>query len=73
MLPQYLYRNSDGERFTCQPDGKYTMDASKMYYPYRYTYDTLIGYGFRESLEACEIIHAVTEYSRCGDEEDESC
>ena len=75
MLPQYLYRNSDGERFTCQPNGEYTMDSSEMYHPHQYSYEILISYGFKEFLEDCEIIvsYIPAKYDGHGYPEDESC
>ena len=55
MLPQYLYRNDDGERFTLQDDGQYTMDSS-IGEPYRYTYKTtLIKSKFKESIKECDL------------------
>jgi len=54
MHSKYLYRKDDGERFTKQSDGKYTMDNSEMYMKYRYTYASLKSHGFVESLEECD-------------------
>ena len=74
MLPQYLYRNDDGERFTLQDDGLYTMDSSMMYEPYGYSYKSLISYGFKESLADCDMISYIpAKYDGHGDVEDESC
>ena len=74
MLPQYLYRNDDGERFTLQDDGKYTMDSSNMYYAYRYTYKVLVSCGFKESLADCDMISYIpAKYDGHGYPEDESC
>lgn len=55
MYPKYLYRREDGERFTLQNDGKYTMDSSEMHKPYRYTYERLVhNYCCVDSLDKCE-------------------
>jgi hypothetical protein len=71
---EYLYRKDDGEMFTKQSDGKYTMDNSHMYgsYPeYRYSYAALKSVGFVKSLEECVILKHIHKYEGCGG--DESC
>lgn len=47
--PIFLYRSSDGERYTQQFNGKYSMDESKMNPKYEYNYETLIFNGFVDS------------------------
>lgn len=42
--PKYLYRQSDGERFTKNEDGTYSMDSSMMGTPYTYNYETLMSF-----------------------------
>ena len=42
---QYIYRIDDGERWTRQPNGKYTMDKSRMFQKYEYTYEELMSRG----------------------------
>ncbi len=54
ILPKYLYRRDDGERFTLQDNGKYTMDTSNMQPKYEYPYELLIRNGFKDSLDKCE-------------------
>ena len=54
---KYLYRKDDGERFTKQSDGKYTMDKSMMGEKYRYTYASLKSHGFVDSLDECVIVN----------------
>jgi hypothetical protein len=41
--PKYLYRD-DGERFTRQANGKYTLDSSRMAKKYEYSYEVLATY-----------------------------
>lgn len=43
---KYIYRKSDGARFTRQKDGKYTLDKSEMSEKYRYKYNALTGPSF---------------------------
>ena len=54
--PKYLYRTSDGYRFTRQPDGTYTMDKSRMGRKWKYSYNSLKLLGFVEDLRECEIV-----------------
>ena len=54
--PKYLYRTDDGERFTRQPNGKYSMDSSMMNPKYEYTYERLINYCCVDSLNKCVIV-----------------
>lgn len=44
MTPHTLWRN-DGERFTSNDDGTFSMDSSLMSDPYRWTYDHLMQTG----------------------------
>jgi hypothetical protein len=44
MHPKHLYRD-DGERFTKNDNGFYTMDSSNMAVPYQWSYLTLISTG----------------------------
>ena len=46
-LPKYLYR-SDGKRFTLQPDGAYTKDATVAANKWGFSYESLIGIGLSE-------------------------
>lgn len=39
---KYIYRIDDGERWTLQENGKYTMDSSRMFQKYEYTYKELM-------------------------------
>jgi hypothetical protein len=55
--PKYLYRSDDGERFTRQRDGYYTMDNSQMYRKYRYSHSILKKNGFVNSLDECGLDH----------------
>ena len=52
--PKYLYRTSDGYRFTRQPDGTYTMDKSRMGRKWKYSYDRLHSLDFVEDLRGYE-------------------
>lgn len=54
-LPKYLYRHSDGMRYTRQKNGLYSMDKSMMHKKYEYDYETLIKNKFVDSLSKCEI------------------
>lgn len=51
--PKYIYRKSDGARFTRQKDGKYTLDSSVMKGKLRsrYARNTLVGSSFVLSEE----------------------
>jgi len=68
---KYLYRKDDGERFTRQSDGKYTMDKSRMDIPYRYSYASLKSHGFVDSLDECAIVEYKQNYDGHGDDEDD--
>ena len=49
MLPEFLYRIDDNERFTVGKDGTYTQDSSLMFKKYKYSYSYLMSTGkFRE-------------------------
>lgn len=63
----------DGERFTLQNNGGYTMDNSIMGKPYEYSYEILKSCGFVETMKECKIIEYVQENSGHGDEDDVSC
>lgn len=60
-LPTFLYRDDDGERFTLNSNGKYTMDSSKMNPKYEYNYDCLMSFGFVDSLDNCHISQIIHE------------
>lgn len=45
-LPKVLIRTDDGERFTRNRDGTYSMERTGMAEPYRYSYDKLMSDGF---------------------------
>ena len=54
--PSHLYRRDDGERFTRQTNGKYTMDKTMMIHdPYEYPYELLMRNGFKTRLKDCVI------------------
>lgn len=67
---KFLYRKDDGERFTKQSDGKYTMDNSEMGEKYRYTYASLKSHGFVDTLDECVIITYDQHYDGHGDLDD---
>ena len=55
--PSELYRPCDGEKFILDPkDEMYIMESSGMGNPHRYSYETLIDFGFVESFGLCKIV-----------------
>jgi len=61
--PKYLFRD-DGQRFTLQSNGKYTMDESAMEPKYEYSFEILASYGFTETKPKPAIIPH--QYEGCG-------
>jgi hypothetical protein len=53
---KYIYRIDDGERWTLQENGKYTMDNSRMFQKYEYTYEELMNRGLF-STQSTEVSH----------------
>ena len=53
--PKYLYRSSDGFRFTLRDDGRYSMDATMMVPSYSWPIESLGHPDFVESLDQCKI------------------
>lgn len=60
---KYLFRD-DGERFTLQANGKYTMDNSAMNPKYEYPFDVLVSYGFTKTKPLPVVIPH--RYEGCG-------
>jgi hypothetical protein len=61
MDPIFLYRSSDGERFTRQANGKYSMDNSRMEPKYEYPLEVLSSPDFVDSKEKCLLEPVVSE------------
>lgn len=53
--PKYLFRKSDGFRFTRQSNGKYTMDKTLMNPPGQWDFEALDNKCFVKSLKQCKI------------------
>ena len=54
---KYIYRISDGDRFTKGEDGLFRMDSPMMAKPYAYSYETLINVytgSFTTNKNACQ-------------------
>lgn len=52
MLPKYLYRQDDNEKFSLNEDGEtYSIEFMKVKFPksftFKYRYEVLMSYGFR--------------------------
>jgi hypothetical protein len=69
MKPIFLYRKDDGERFTKQSNGKYTMDSSQMNPKYEFTYKRLIDRCCVDSLDKCVIIEYKSQNDGHGNED----
>ena len=69
MSPKYLYRSSDGQRFSLQPNGKYTMDDSQMVPKYEYPPAALPAPDFVDSKEKCVLEVHTRHTDGHGDEE----
>lgn len=69
-FPIHLFRRDDGERFTHNGKGIYTMDSSKMRPKYEYPYELLIRNGFKLRLKDCVIEEYVSKNDGHGDEDD---
>jgi len=66
--PKYLFRDSDGERYSLNEDGEtYSMDSSMMYDKYKYKFELLMYYGFKFRLDECNIVKDTLRYEGCGE------
>jgi hypothetical protein len=66
MLPQFLYRDDDGQEFTLNEDGTYSFPGGF----HKHDYAHLIKCGFKESLSECSLILKIREVN-CGDDGDD--
>lgn len=67
--PKYLYRSSDGFRFTLRDDGRYSMDDTMMVPAYSWPIEVLKFPDFVENFEQCKFEKYYGPHNSHGDDE----